>query len=775
MFYALKNLRAQTTFLIEKPWDVWQDFPNPPNITSKDEIEKWRTQAKTEHAFISGLSGLDPHVRISQGSQKQEMGNPPKKMIAFIADYDAACADVHIANISAKPACDPYRPSYICDTFRPGFKRLIWLFEKPVMLGGNLASANAFIKKLASSIRADLWLPGFDDHCLKAHMYYSIGSNWRELPDGASIPHHILQAWAMEADANISFVSSSISPPPLEAIADLVSDRFPGRWSGDFVLGARGIRFWDPQADNPTAAVVMPEGMRCFTGSSGFVSWREIFGARAIDDLVGQNQATLRGSVAFANDTRKYWYEHDDNWVCADKSDFADYLVSKGLDGKKPKGAGLSEIQNFMLQIRNGQSVSQALPFVYMDTGRMEYCGEAYLNISKVKVADPAPPLHDPDADFHTAGQRSFPWMERYLSTFFAPVRQRPKWVPDSVTDKDVQLMHFLAWHHRFYKSAHLRKPLQGHALLIAGHQSSGKGFFSNGFLGKAMGGFADGSSYLMGEDQWTSDVLRTGLITVDDDQSSVDDRSHRGLTHRLKRLTANMQASYNKKFGSSGRVLWVGRPVITCNLDPESLRVIPDMTQSNADKIMLFLTQPRPENDPLPSSYELDEILARELGHYLRWLKDWKVPTWLLAGDERFWVRAYHHPTLLETASEQGAVVNVLEMLRETYDEFVDADDIDTLSRGVKARRDDTGQKMYEWSGPVRQLYKMMKRMEISHIEKLSYRQMGSMLGILSSRGFKIKKLAGQDWHIVFDQSLLHNHINHSHVYEVQDGEAKE
>ncbi len=589
------------------------------------------------------------------------------------------------------------------------------------------------------------------------------------------IPHHILQAWAMASDANVKFSDESLSPPPIENIADLVSDRFPGKWNGEFVLGARGIRFWDPQADNPTAAVVMPEGMRCFTGPSGFVTWREIFGGRAIDELHGSNHATLRESVAFVEDTRKYYYEYDGEWVSADKGDFQEYLVIKGLNNKKPRGSGLSEAQQFALNVRNTRKVSQALPFVYMQPGVMNYSGEWYLNTSRVKVYDPAPPLSEPDSDFHSAGKKSFPWMEQYLSEFFAPVRQRPKWVPESVPDKDVQLMHFLAWHHRFYKYAYLQKPLQGHALLIAGHQSAGKGFFSNGFLGTAMGGFSDGSSYLMGEDQWTADVLRVGLMTVDDDQSSVDERSHRGLTHRLKRITANMQASYNKKFGGSGRIRWAGRPVITCNLDPSSLRVIPDMTQSNADKIMLFLAQQRKPEDPLPNAYELDEILASELGHYLRWLIEWKVPKWLLSGDDRFWVRAFHHPTLLETASEQGSVVNVLEMLRETYDEFVEADESDVLNRGVQANRDTEGRKTYEWSGPVRQLYKMMKRMEISHIEKLSFNQMGTMLGILSSRGFKIKKLSGQDWHIVFDQSLLHNQIMHDHLYEVQKVEEEE
>lgn len=761
MFSAIKNLRSQDVFAVPKPWKVWQDYPTPERIKTKDQAKRWRSQVTTNHVFLSAYSGLNEHLRISQNSKRQEAANPPAQMVGFIADYDAACTDVQVANVSASPASPNNLPSFICDSFSPGQKRLIWLFEKPLLLGGNYSAARAFAQEFCKRVRVSLWLPGFDEKSLEPHMYFDIGTNWQPVEGGAPIPHHILSAWAVASDSKVAFTTESLSPPCLEKIAELVSSEYPGRWSGEFSLGARGVRFWDPQADNSTAAVVMEEGMRCFTGPSGFVTWREIFGAAAVDDLNSQVEGYLRDRVAFDDNSRKYFYEYDGQWLSADRRDFTDFLVSRGMDNRKPKKGGLSPAASFMELVRSKYRVDYALPFVYRKPGRITYNNRPYVNTSTVKVMPPAPALVDSEMSFHKAGEKSFPWLTAFLSDFFMPARGRPAWVPDSIPHKYVQLYHFLAWHYRFYRSAYLQDPLQGQAIFIGGPPSAGKGLFSNGFLGAASGGFSDASEYLLGEGQFTADAVNSGLMVVDDDHSGEDIKSHQAFTNRLKRLVANTQVRYNKKYGAAGNASWGGRVVVTFNLDFKSLRVLPDMSKSNADKIMLFLARERPKDSPLPDLIEAREILSRELPYYLRWLLDWKVPEWVLTGDNRFWVHPYHHPSLLESASNQGPVVNVLEMLRETYDELVENSDDDVLMRrGISAQLED-GKPIFKWSGPTRRLWKTMKLMDISHIDRLSFQQLGNVLGVLSDRGFRIKQ-TGENWQIVFDESLLTSRITH-------------
>jgi len=753
VFHCIKNLCDHVVFTIPNPWDEWTKYPNPSHLTTKQEIEKWRKSVKTEHAFISPFSGLDYRNRISQGGKKDEMGNPPTKMYAFIADYDANCTDVMIANIEANPVPNGYMPNYICDSFQKGRKRLIWLFEKEVILGGNYASAVAFAKKVATEIKARNWLPGFDENTLHPRTYFAIGSNWKAVSP-MKIPHSVLSLWAISTDMMIQFTDNTISPPPLEKIAELVSDRFPGRWHGDFVLGARGIRFWDAKADNQTAAVVMAEGMRCFTGDFGFVRWEDIFGKKDIDELRGESFGTLRDRILW--DTKKFYLYIDeyDEWVSYAKDDIVQHLICCGIDNRAPRGGGPSRVTKFLNEIRMHQRINEALPFVYRSVGKTFYMGEWYLNTAKTKVLPPAPPLQSPGDDFHQAGPKVFPFLHDFMSNFFDPVRIKPKWVPESVAEKDVQLYHFLAWFYRFYKSAHERKPLSGQALIFGGPPGRGKGFMTSGLIAPIMGGAADGSDFLVNDEQWTSEVLQKGLITVDDDTSGDDVRAHRAFTTKLKKMVANPQATYNKKYGNAGRVEWMGRVTITCNLDPDSLRILPDMSQSNADKIMLFLAG---HGIDLPNKNELDEIVSREAPHFCRWLIDWKPPKWVLAGDDRYWVRSYHHPLLLEAAAGHGTAANVLEMLREVYDQFVETDSASLNDRGILTEFKD-GTRQYKWQGAVRQLLKLMRRLEVPQADRYSYQQIGNMLGVLASRGFKISKLSAQNWEIVFDEMLLSN-----------------
>lgn len=756
MFYALRNLRDQVTFEIDKPWEQWGKFPVPKNIKERDTLVKWRMKPATKHAFISGIAGLDPRVRVTKPSGKHdELANPPQTMHAVIVDYDAACREADVRNVleNENPPSE-YYPNFICDSFRPGHKRLVWLFDQPLTLTGHFGATLAFTKSLARHIGARHWLPGFDESSTNPGQYFSIGTNWVELSP-LPIPHHVLSHWASVAESSVTFASGAIAPPPIEKLAQLVEDRFPGRWPGSFDLGQRGPVFFMSDANNPTSAVVFPEGMRTFsTGTKGFYTWEEIFGSRTIDELRGETQGIWRDKVVWAQDTGKYWLQldHKDEWRPLPKDGITDFLVcTAGMSSRPPKGGGGSQVTNFLNQVRINNAVEEALPFVFHPQGRMFYNGSWVLNTSRVRVLAPAPPLTGINEDFHEAGERRFPWLYKFLTGFFCPVRHRPKWVPEEIPLEEVQLWHFLAWVYRFYVPALAQKPLPGQAVVVGGIPGRGKGLLSNGILGRLMGGHSESARFFVNDEQWTSEILKCPIMTIDDDTTADDVKSHRVYTTKLKRMVANAQATYNKKYGSAGRVQWLGRVIITCNLDPDSLRILPDMNQGNADKIMLFQAG---EGKPLEDMNQINEILDRELPHFARWLCEWRVPSWLLAGDERFWVRPYHHVSLLEAATEQGSAINMLEMLREVYDLLCDSSDEAVIGNKIVP----LGDKRYEWRGPVRQLYRLMRTMEVAHVDRMNMQQIGTLLGVLASRGFNINRVVGSgtDWTIVFDRDLL-------------------
>ena len=60
------------------------------------------------------------------------------------------------------------------------------------------------------------------------------------------IPEERSLLWLMDA---LNKPRRSSNDIPLSIIAEEVQRRFPGRWQGEFTIGARGVRFWDAQAD----------------------------------------------------------------------------------------------------------------------------------------------------------------------------------------------------------------------------------------------------------------------------------------------------------------------------------------------------------------------------------------------------------------------------------------------------------------------------------------------------------------------------------------------
>ena len=209
---------------------------------------------------------------------------------------------------------------------------------------------------------------------------------------------------------------------------------------------------------------------------------------------------------------------------------------------------------------------------------------------------------------------------------------------------------------------------------------------------------------------------------------------------------------------------------IVTCNTDPDSMRILPDMTQSTMDKIMLMMAK---AGKPMPGWHEQDEILGRELPHFGRFLMDWKPPAWVFSpGDNRFSVRPYHHPTMLEVATEQGVVVNVLEMLREVYDIVCEGDsgkNASTIALAGFVRAPATpqlpetdGHKSYVFRGPIRTLYRIMRELNIPNAARFTTAQISTILGQLASRGFPIRKHVTshgiQQWEISFDVRLLRN-----------------
>lgn len=627
-FPTISNLVTQDIDLL-KPWEF---VPEVPRFKTKRLYKQWLAQDTTEHCLYCGFTGLIPSLRLHKDA------NPVHSVHALIADYDSDIAESDLEGMLARAA--EAAPNWVHRT-PSGGARLVWMLDRPVLIASS-AVLMRMLRTAAKSLDMRGLLPGFDFDLafLNPTIYYDVGKDWMEVEGAPRLKASVVEGWILKSSENVKWQGDAI---PLDAIENELRRRFPDRWNGPFVEGARGVRFWDPMADNPSAAIVRPTGMQCFTGPSGFVSWAKIFGSHFVDQFTTSRLSEVIDGVWY--DGKSYWYRSaDGKWEARAEREMSRWLkVEQGLAAEKEKNATFSEVEQALHTVDQHRRVVGAAPFVYLPAGMIEFMGKRVLNTARVHPLRPAASIND-------WGDR-FPWISQFLEKFF---------------DNDDQLIFFLSWLRRFYVSALDGTPRQGQALFVAGEPGQGKTLLSNRIVSGLMGGHQDASQFLLGASSFNKELFHHGLWTVDDATPGDSAADHKKFSSLLKKVTANTTFEYHAKFQDSVMVEWTGRVVITGNLDAESLRILPDLDTSILDKIMLF--RAATIDKEFPERHVLQETITKELPYLAAYLLEFEIPDECASMQARYGVKSYHHPELSLAAGESTDAA----VLDEVLDAFI-------------------------------------------------------------------------------------------------------
>lgn len=621
--FCIENLSGQRVSRAA-PWSPSLNGARavPPGL-DKEAYRRWCADPATRSLFFSGYEGANAALRV--GEQ-----NPAQFMHALVADYDAKVAPGEVDAFLARAAPD-FPPNMVATTFS-GNARALWLFGGPLPVFDKKAQ-KALVARLRKELKLKRLLPGLDEEALeRPAQYYHCGDGWRFIHP-ALLSLDLLQAWAVHASRATDW-SAHGEPIPLDRVAEEVERRFPGRWPGAFEEGARGPRFWDESADNPGAAIIRSSGMQCFTGPKPFVTWGEILGRKFTD---GFRAATIGSAINGTwFDGRDYWLQVNGDWRLFKKGDLALHLrVAHSISDERRAGATASPLDVALERIHQTRLVDGAAPFVFRREAMIQFGGKRYLNIARSRITQPAAgPLE--------WGQ-GFPWLAGFLSDLFDP---------------DEQLDFFLSWLAHAYRHAHAGAPRNGQAIFLAGDVNQGKTLLSNVVIGGLFGGHMDASDYLLGESRFNKELFEVGLWTVDDTVPSSDPRKQQLYSAMLKKIPANYSFQYHPKFRDQILLPWAGRVVITCNADPESIRILPDIEMSMLDKLSLFRIRTA-ERDFTGAADRIRE----ELPAFARFLLDWPIPDHC-KGDVRFGVKCYHHAELIETARQSSRTAGFIELL---------------------------------------------------------------------------------------------------------------
>lgn len=690
--YAIENVASQVAAPVE-PWTFRPEIP-PDVTTSKAAFKAWFMDINTKHCHYSGFEGATETVRVSDG-------NEPHRVHGFVADYDWIVTPEDIEKLKKHKPYD-ISPAWVSKSFS-GNGRLVWMLEEPVLVG-SIELAKALVKAVMKDMNLGKWMSGLDsDAFLDPARYYEVGSDWQKISDDV-IPVNRMHRWLSIAGRKIQPVKVSYSIP-LEKLEEAVHEKFPGRWQGEFVENKMGVRFWDDQADCPTGCIIRTWGMQCFTGPKPFMRWDEIFGREFVEQYEADRIGPIRNNTYF--DGGKFWCFNPagvGTWQETAKDDFAQKLRVAGFSSRLQKGQTCTEVDRIEAEIKTHRMVTGARPFVHFPTGLMQWNGKSFLNTSTAKCLQPAP--EGSVRDYEHGRLEMFPILWQYMHTLLEPASA-------------LEYMH--AWIKHFYENGLYNQPKPGHAIILAGDPGVGKTFFSNGFISKLVGGHSDASTFLVEGSPWSDTVANHPLMAVDDANAASTPQGHMRFSNMVKKAVACQTMGFNGKWQKNGDVLWMGRVIITCNLDPESLRMLPNMELSTMDKISLF----KARNIKFIQQFgfkQLDEILAKELPYYARWLLDWKIPSHLISKDRRFGVVPYHHPDLVRAAVHQGPSHALAEFLSSTMDMY----------------RAAHPEKQF-WVGTATELYKDMQLCSEPLARQWTYSRLSTALGQLQSRGFNL------------------------------------
>jgi hypothetical protein len=612
-----------------------------PKFARKEDFTKWCHDATTEHCFYSLTEPEHPGIRPS-GT------NRAKYLWGIVGDYDGAPEAINAALPTLK--FGPGKaPTWVTTTFS-NKARLIWAFEKPVPVFSPEVFGR-FITTMRKDLKLDSILPGLDECIENMYAVFELGTDWRQPYGDCRVPNNVVMTALHDASERVKWKANG-PEIPLDAVAAEVEKRWPNRWVGPLEPGGRGVRFWDPKADNPTGCTIREHGVQAWTGEAKFIPWHELLG----EDFVKQYRANRIGGAIDGTyfDGMCYWRrDQTEVWRPLNTEAAKRHLnVLHGLSSESHKGQG-SEVSQALTTIDELQSVDGAFPCLFIKEEIVRDGSQKYLNIGR------AEPIVG-------TGQKrewgdGFPWIAAYLDGLFGE-DQKPV---------------FLSWLSYFYNNAVAGKPRKGQALFVAGPVGAGKTFLSQRVIGALVGGFQEATDYVLGNTNFNEQLFHAPVWAVDDAVISADSRRVAGYSQMVKKIVANPYQQYHAKFRKAVTFKWNGRLIVTLNDDPESITMLPDIELSILDKIVILRAA-----DPGVSFRGAEEKVANELPYFADYLLGFEIPESLCKRPNevvRFGHDSWHHPELLRTAKQSSASASMRELLnqwRKYYFRGVDKDE---------------------------------------------------------------------------------------------------
>lgn len=339
----------------------------------------------------------------------------------------------------------------------------------------------------------------------------------------------------------------------------------------------------------------------------------------------------------YYDDEDKSYYirsHSSDGYVRVDRTHMKLELRSAGFNHQAEQGA-ISEVDRQFLEVVRNHHVLYAGPLAGYTAGPQRQKSGVVLVTSSPQWVEPS------EGD----------WSE--LEGFIAGM----------LGDQDIYLY---SWLKIAYEALRSRQFRPGQILALAGEKSSGKSLLQ-ALLTEFFGRAAMPYRYLSGQTTFNSDMFKGEHLVIGDEVVGTDHRTRKHFGAELKKIAAEPVHSCHKKGKDAFPLRPFWRCSISLNTDGENMMVLPPIDESMEDKLMLFQCKKSDYSVFMKSTsvwQGFKERLTEQLSHMAHWLMDIEIPESI--ADERWGVKAYQHPELMERLSEHSPEERMWDLIIE-------------------------------------------------------------------------------------------------------------
>lgn len=344
----------------------------------------------------------------------------------------------------------------------------------------------------------------------------------------------------------------------------------------------------------------------------------------------------------------KICYEHTANkfhklmpggrWVALTKSCVENHLIAAGCSPCVQKGDLMSEVAFNIVEIQSRHYVDFVGNVAGYSKGLLKQGNTRILVPDEAKFIYPVPGNWD--------------MLRGILEKMFGAI----------------QLPYVYGWLKISLEMFAAKSWMAGQVMALGGEPQSGKNLFAS-LVRHLFGGRSPGKpyDYMTQKTDFNSDVIGAELLTIEDEASQTGINARRAFGAKIKDMAVNDTRRVHRKHAEALTMVPLQRLIISLNNQPERLLVLPPMDSDVEDKIMLLKVEKHAMPMRTRTPTEVKQFMATLLAQmpaFAAFLQSWSIPGGL--EHDRFGIRHYHNPELLETLQGMSPEQRLLELIDE-------------------------------------------------------------------------------------------------------------